>query len=133
MLSDRAVGAWSGGRLCPFGVHDAMDAGLLRDTLAPSVWAGGLWGIDGCASAVPDAAHVVTRYDLGQATGLDVTDFDEAGVEEKDVWWVPCNVFCSALPLDALYSPAWVSVAVHIQSKFCVRGVREVLGTLEHA
>lgn len=34
---------------------------------------------------VPEAAHVVSGDDLCQTTSVDMTNFDEAGIEEKDI------------------------------------------------
>jgi hypothetical protein len=68
---------------------------------APSVRTRGGKGCGTCTSAVPDTPNIVTRDDLCEPAGLDVPDFDEAGVKEEDVGWVVRGAFGGAFPLDS--------------------------------
>jgi hypothetical protein len=60
----------------------------------------------------------VSWDDLGQATSLDVTNFDEAGIKEKDIGWVEGNAFSGTFPFDGPGVTAWVTVFVDVKSEF---------------
>jgi len=57
-----------------------------------------------CASAIPDTLYVISGDDLDEVAGLYVTDFNESGVKEEDVWWMTCDPLCFAFPFDCAYT-----------------------------
>ena len=89
-----------------------MHPGFLRDDLVPRAVGDGLRVVR--SSAIPDASHIVSGYDLDQTTGFYVADFDESAVEKKDVWRVPGDAFCRPLPFDCTHTATWVSVFVDV-------------------
>jgi hypothetical protein len=53
-----------------------------------------------------------------------MSHFDEARVEDQDVWRVPRDVLCGALPLDCTLREVRVPMLVHMQPEFCEDSVR---------
>ena len=47
-----------------------------------------------------------------------MSHLDETRVEDKDVWWMPCDVLCCAFPFDGALGATRVAMAVHIQPEF---------------
>lgn len=45
--------------------------------------------------------------------------FDEARVEDENVWRVPGDVLRCAFPFDGALGTTWVAVPVHIQPELC--------------
>lgn len=71
------------------------------------------------APTVPSAVNICTLDNLYEFALGDVTDFDEARVENDNIWRVECNTFGRSLPLDHSNLPiSRVSVPIHIDSKF---------------
>jgi len=93
-------------------IHHPVYPRFLRNDLIPRTFRDGLGMV--CASAIPYTSYVVSGDDLDEAAGLYVTDFNESGVEEEDVWWMPCDPLCCAFPFDCAYTTTWVSVFVDI-------------------
>jgi hypothetical protein len=77
--------------------------------------------------AIPETVNVVARYDLGQAACLDVSDFNEAGVEEKDVGRMKGDFDGCAFPLDSYQRAAGFSVFVDEETEFYRNGQRVLL------
>lgn len=70
-------------------------------------------------SSVPDTSNVIPRYDLYKMSGLHVTNFDKAGVEQQDIGCVHGNTNCCAFPLNyASWSPGFAFI-VHEKPEFC--------------
>ena len=95
-----------------------MHARLLRDRLlAISLrdWRHGR--STGDAATIPNAPNVVAGNDLGEATRFDVPDFDEAAVEQEDIWWVPGHMLRSTLPLDSADRTTGITMTINIKSK----------------
>jgi len=110
MLSGR-----TSARLDVLRVHNPVYPGLMRNHLIRRLFRGGLGVIR--APAVPYASHTISKNDLDEATGLDVSDLDESAVEKEDIGRVPGNPLHCAFPLDRTHTAAWVSVAVNVQPK----------------
>ena len=68
-------------------------------------------------AAIPDAADVVAGNDLAEARRLHMTDFDEAGVEQQDVWRMESDALCRALPFNGLDGTTGVTVLVDIEAE----------------
>jgi hypothetical protein len=85
-------------------------------------------GLRAHPAAIPRAPNLIAWDDLSKATGFDVPHFNEAGIEEKDVWSVERNTFGGAFPLNSAYGSAGVSVFVDVQAKLIVTKEELLLG-----
>jgi hypothetical protein len=99
--------------------HDAVYAGLLRRRFFPRPTGTRRDRRRRPPAPIPDASQVVSGDDLAQPPGFDVAHFDEARVEDEDVWWVPGDVLRCAFPFDGTLCTTWVAVPVHIQPELC--------------
>lgn len=94
--------------------HDTMHARLLRDAFVPSLWTRGRRRHTRGVAAIPDAAHIVAGNDLRETASFDVSDLDEARVEEENVGRVPSDVFRCPFPFDGPHLPARITVPVDV-------------------
>ena len=97
-----------------------MYSRLLRDRLlAVAIWNRRCGRNTSDTAAVPDTADVVARNNLCKTTCFDVSDLDEAAVEQEDVGRMPCDMLCCAFPLDGSNRAAGISVAINVEAKLC--------------
>jgi hypothetical protein len=99
-------------RICR--IHSGVHPRLLNHSFILTIWMR-----TGEVPAIPETVDIVARYDLGQAAGLDVSDFNEAGVEEEDVGSVKGDFDGCAFPLDGYKRAAGFSVFVDEETEFC--------------
>jgi len=102
------------------GSHGCMNSGILCSAFLPPVGPRGLQRWGGTAAAIPQTADIVAWNNLGQATCFDVSDFDKAGVEKEDVWWVARHPLCCAFPLDGHNRSTWISMSVNVQAELWI-------------
>jgi hypothetical protein len=95
-------------------IHDEVNLGLLIAVFVD----GNGWGLRADPTTIPCASNLITWDDLGKTTSLDVPYFNEAGIEEQNIWCVECNAFSSTFPLNSAHSSAGVSMFVNVQSEF---------------
>ena len=106
-------GHTSPARLDSLRVHHPVYPRSLRNNLILRSIRDGLRVIR--APAIPCTSHIISRNDLDEPAGLDVSDLDESTVEKEDVGRVPGNPLCCAFPLDRTYATAWVPMCVNVQ------------------
>jgi hypothetical protein len=72
----------------------------------------------GDPAAVPDTSNVVSRNNLCQPPRVDVPNFDEARVEEKDVRRVARNALGRTFPFNDDTRTDRIAVFVNVQTEF---------------
>lgn len=70
-------------------------------------------------SSVPGAPHISSRNDLHKSTRGDMPYLNKAGIEEEDVRLVERNSFRCPFPFNSVARAGWITMFVHIKSKFC--------------
>jgi len=75
-----------------------MDLGLLN--VVYWSWSCGIIHARVPTTAVPGAPYLCTWNNLREPASLDMSDFDETRIEEKDIWRMEGNSFGSAFPLN---------------------------------
>jgi len=83
-----------------------------------------LIGVD--TAAVPDTTNVASLNDLHKSTGMDMSDLDESGVKEEDMWCMEGHAFSGSLPFDSASCSTGVSMFINKETKFYIVCQNEV-------
>ena len=80
-------------------VHDEMYLCLLHDVVLGINWR--CVGSDADTATIPRASNFIARDDLCQAPGCDMSDFDEARVEQEDIRRMEGDALCCSFPFNS--------------------------------